>query len=411
MAATHKPFRELVRPGTNFEFVGRARFFAKISALLIICSIAMVFINKEVRGDYLNWTIDFKGGTEMIFGFREDGRQTTVDTGDIRTALSDAGVTGFSVSDFSWTTDDGTARGILVRTPEYGALTPEEQDQVRDAFSEHFGEHQITSATWSGDRLFVRSMAPFDQEQAAGFFAEQNLEMKEWGDEARYYNIPEEGTGEYTTVFSIWGLDRQYQITLAEGLGVDVDIIQVYGVGAKAGEQLRNDGIKSLFYVVALIMLYLAFRFDVRYSPGAVAALLHDAILVVGVFAVTWTDVSLTSVAALLTVIGYSVNDTVVIFDRIRENVGRLKDKKLERIVNISLNETLSRSLLTSLTLFVVTLMMNIFGTGLVQNFAFAMNVGVIVGMYSSLFVAAPVFLYMHNRFYAGKGTGKSTDM
>ncbi len=136
-------------------------------------------------------------------------------------------------------------------------------------------------------------------------------------------------------------------------------------------------------------------------------ALLHDSILVVGVFAVTWMDVSLTSVAALLTVIGYSVNDTVIIFDRIRENVGRLTDKRLPRVVNISLNETLSRTLLTSLTLFVVTLMMNIFGTGLVRNFAFAMNVGVVVGVYSSIFVASPFLLWADARFYPG-GRGKA---
>jgi preprotein translocase subunit SecF len=180
-----------------------------------------------------------------------------------------------------------------------------------------------------------------------------------------------------------------------------VSVVQVYGVGPKAGEQLRNDGIKALFYAIVLIMLYLVFRFDVRYAPGAVVALLHDGMIVVGAFAVTWTDFSLTTVAALLTVIGYSVNDTVVIFDRIRENVGRLKDKKFARIINISLNETLSRTLLTSLTLFVVTIMMNIFGTGLVRNFAFAMNIGVIVGVYSSIFVAAPVALYIHNKYFA----------
>jgi preprotein translocase subunit SecF len=407
MAATHKPFRELVRPGTSFEFVNRARTFGMLSALLILCSIGMLFVNKQVRGDYLNWTIDFKGGTELIFAFREDGQQTRVDPGDVRQALSAAGKQ-FDVSDFSWTVDDVTTHGLIVRTPEYGALTPEEQEKVSAAFEERFADHQVQQTSWSGDRLFVRSMMPFSEQQGMEFFASQGLEMKEWGDDAPLYAVAGEGTGEYTAIFTIWGLDRQYQTTLAEALGVDVDVIQVYGVGAKAGEQLRNDGIKSMFYVVALIMLYLAFRFDIRYSPGAVAALTHDAILVIGVFAVTWTDVSLTTVAALLTVIGYSVNDTVVIFDRIRENVGRLKDKKLERIINISLNETLSRSLLTSLTLFVVTLMMNIFGTGLVKNFAFAMNIGVIVGVYSSLFVATPVFLYMHNRFYGSKAPART---
>ena len=203
------------------------------------------------------------------------------------------------------------------------------------------------------------------------------------------------------------GIDAQYRAALGKGLGkgVNVRVIQVYGVGAKAGTKLRNDGIKSLFYAMLLIMLYLIFRFDIRYAPGAVIALMHDSILVFGIFALTWQEFSLTTVAAILTVIGYSVNDTVIIYDRIRENAARLKDKKFARVMNISINETLSRSLLTSLTVFVVTLMMNVFGTGLVRNFAFAMNIGVVVGTYSSIFVASPLALWIHNHFYANRKT------
>jgi preprotein translocase subunit SecF len=411
--ATHKKFRELVKPGTNFEFVGRTRLWAIISFLLVVGSIGMLFVNKEVRGDYLNWTIDFKGGTELIFGFRdkETNENVSVAPGKVRGLLQDAGEDGFEVTGFSWTDDDDkTVKGMLVRTPNFGAVKKADAKAAREAFHAKFeASHEVLKTAWSGDRMFARSKAPFDEAEMRAFFAEYGMDMKQWGDEAARYAAADEGTGEYNTQFAMWGLDRQFKNLLAEGLGVDVDIIQTYAVGAKAGKQLRNDGIKSLFYVMILIMLYLAFRFDIRYAPGAVAALLHDALLVTGIFAVTWTDVSLTSVAALLTVIGYSVNDTVVIFDRIRENVGRIKDKKLSRIINISLNETLSRTLLTSITLLVVTLMMNIFGTGVIRNFAFAMNIGVIVGVYSSVFVASPVLLYMQNKYYSGpaKGSGR----
>jgi preprotein translocase subunit SecF len=149
-------------------------------------------------------------------------------------------------------------------------------------------------------------------------------------------------------------------------------------------------------------MLYLAFRFDIRYAPGAAFATLHDAVMVIGVFAITWTEVSLTSVAGLLTVMGYSTNDTVIVFDRIRENQAKLKDKKIERIVDISLNEMLVRTILTSSTVFATTLIMNIFGTGLVKNFAFAMNIGVIVGTYSSIFLASPIFMWISRKWYSG---------
>lgn len=410
--ATHKQFRELVKPGTNFEFVGRTRLWAIVSLLLVCGSIAMLFVNKQVRGDYLNWTIDFKGGTELIFGFRDkdSGEHVDITPGEVRGLLKEAGEDGFEVTGFSWDDDGEDVHGMLIRTPNFGAVKKDHARTTREAFHAKYDEsHEVLKTAWSGDRMFARSKVPFDEAELKAFFAEHGMDMKAWGEEAARYAAPDEGTGEYNTQFAMWGLDRQFQEMLAEGLGVDVDIIQTYAVGAKAGKQLRNDGIKALFYVMILIMLYLAFRFDIRYAPGAVAALLHDALLVTGVFAVTWTDVSLTSVAALLTVIGYSVNDTVVIFDRIRENVGRLKDKKLSRVINISLNETLSRTLLTSITLLVVTLMMNVFGTGVIRNFAFAMNVGVVVGVYSSVFVASPVLLYMQNKYYSGpaKGSGR----
>ncbi|HEX7704707.1 MAG TPA: protein translocase subunit SecF, partial [Kofleriaceae bacterium] len=157
-----------------------------------------------------------------------------------------------------------------------------------------------------------------------------------------------------------------------------------------------------IVYAIFLIMLYLAFRFDIRYAPGAAFATIHDAIMVIGVFALTWTPVSLTSVAGLLTVMGYSVNDTVIVFDRIRENQAKLKDKKIERIIDISINEMLVRTILTSSTVFATTLIMNIFGTGDVKVFAFAMNIGVIVGTYSSIFLAAPIFMYVSKKWYSG---------
>ncbi|MEM9492814.1 MAG: protein translocase subunit SecF, partial [Myxococcota bacterium] len=255
------------------------------------------------------------------------------------------------------------------------------------------------------------SKQTIDQEASRQLLEGLGLEMKPWSeDDAASFSVSNEGTGEYEAQLGVFGLDKQFVDELEKATGFEVELIQSYAVGARAGAELRNDGLRSLFYSIALIMLYLAFRFDIRYAPGAVVALFHDALLVVGVFAVTWTEVSLTSVAALLTVIGYSVNDTVVIFDRIRENVGRLKDKKMARVINISLNETMSRTLLTSLTLFVVTLSMNILGTGLVRNFAFAMNIGVIVGVYSSVFVASPVMLYIDTKYYSGKAPtrGKS---
>jgi preprotein translocase subunit SecF len=405
----HK-FRYLLAPGTNFAFVRKFKIWMLASCFLLVASVAALFVNKEVRGDYMNWTIDFKGGTEIIYAFKDaSGAYTEVKPGDVRNLLAKSGEDGIEISDISYVEEsaDGkkqTVKGLIVRSPRFSALTPEQQAKATAAFLDTFKDREVGKATWSGDRLFVRSTKPIKNEEAAPVFNAAGLELKPWATkEIEQYSTPDEGTGEINSTFNMWGLDRQYARVLEQGLGgTKVVPVQSYGVGAKAGEKLRNDAAKSLIYAIFLIMLYLAFRFDIRYAPGAAFATIHDAVMVIGVFAVTWTEVSLVSVAGLLTVVGFSVNDTVVVFDRIRENQAKLKDKSIERIVDISINEMLVRSLLTSTTVFATTLVMNIFGTGLVQNFAFAMNVGVIVGAYSSIFLAAPFFLWISKKWYSG---------
>ena len=403
----HK-FRYLLKPGNDFRFVKHMRTWCVISFLLCAASIGMLFVNKQVRGDYLNWTIDFKGGTEIVYAFVDEADPTKyveVDAGTVRGALDAAGDSSADVSQYTYEDDAGqTVVGMTVRTPKFGALTGEQEDAATQTIMDRFADRGIQKVTWSGDRVFVRSTQLIAEDQMKDALAATELELKPVDPEQAKINVvPNEDTGEYNATFTVWGLDRQYERALEAALeGVDAQVIQAHGVGAKAGDKLRNDGIKSLFYAMLLIVLYLAFRFDIRYAPGAIVATFHDAIMVLGVIAVTYTEVSLTTVAAMLTVIGFSVNDTVVIFDRIRENMAKHKDKKIERIVDISLNEVLVRSMLTSVTLFVVTLAMNIFGAGLVKNFAFAMNAGIVVGVYSSLYLAPPVFLWIHRRWYSG---------
>src|SRR6185436_11839998 len=276
--------------------------------------------------------------------------------------------------------------------------------QALKDFEKKFADREVLKANWSGDRLIVRSKKLIANQDAAPVFLGAGLELKPWAtDDAQRFGTPDEGTNEYRQEYEMWGIDRQFQQLLEKQIdGTEAGVVKKYGVGAKAGDKLRDDATKSIIYAIFLIMLYLAFRFDIRYAPGAAFATIHDTVMVIGVFALTWTEVSLTSVAGLLTVMGYSVNDTVIVFDRIRENQAKLKDKKIERIIDISINEMLVRTILTSSTVFATTLIMNIFGTGLVKNFAFAMNVGVIVGTYSSIFLAAPIFMYISRKYYSG---------
>jgi preprotein translocase subunit SecF len=404
----HK-FRYLLPPGNNFAFVAKFKIWIVISILLMAASIGALFVNKATRGEYMNWTTDFKGGTDIIVSFKDKaGNYVKEDPGAVRKAFNDAHEGGIELSDISYTQStpkgDVTVSGMIIHSPRFSALTDQQRTKATADFMAKFKDREVGKATWSGDRLFVRTKKLINHDETAPLFTSEGLELKNWtSQEGSQYTHADEGTGEFNEVFSIWGVDRQYTTLLESKLsGVKVGVESSYGVGAKAGSKLRDDAAKSIIYAIFLIMLYLAFRFDIRYAPGAAFATIHDAIMVIGVFALTWTEVSLTSVAGLLTVMGYSVNDTVIVFDRIRENQAKLKDKKIERIIDISINEMLVRTILTSSTVFATTLIMNIFGEGLVKNFAFAMNIGVIVGTYSSIFLAAPIFMWISRKWYSG---------
>ncbi len=172
-------------------------------------------------------------------------------------------------------------------------------------------------------------------------------------------------------------------------------LIKEASVGPKAGHELTQNGQKAIIVAWILILIYLGYRFDFYFSPGAIIALIHDLIITIGAFAVTGREINLTVLAAFLTIIGYSVNDTIIVYDRIRENTHKFKSMPTEQLVNRSINETLSRTIVTSLVVFFVVLVLFLKGEGDIQDFAFAMIVGVIAGTYSSIFIASPVYIFL----------------
>lgn len=173
------------------------------------------------------------------------------------------------------------------------------------------------------------------------------------------------------------------------------EILKTDIVGPKAGEQLRISGFQAMAWALLMIMIYIALRFDYKYSPGAIVALTHDVIIIIGIFVLLNKEFSLQIVGALLAVIGYSVNDTVVVYDRVREQEDKMVGAGLRAQINTALNETLSRTILTSLTTLMVSAVMFFMGGGVIQDFFFAISIGVIVGTYSSIFVAAPTILFL----------------
>ena len=175
--------------------------------------------------------------------------------------------------------------------------------------------------------------------------------------------------------------------------GHDVEIRRVEFVGPQVGEDLQEDGGLAMIYALIMIFIYIAFRFQRRFSVGAIAALVHDVTITIGFFSVMQVDFDLTVLAALLAVIGYSLNDTIVVFDRIRENFRRMRKGTPVEIVNASLNQTLSRTLMTSLTTLLVLTALFFLGGEIIRPFSAALIVGVIIGTYSSIYVASPVTL------------------
>ena len=172
-------------------------------------------------------------------------------------------------------------------------------------------------------------------------------------------------------------------------------ILSMEKVGPKVGAELSGDAVLAIFSALALILAYISIRFEFKYAVGAIAALTHDVMITLGVFSLLGYEISLAVIAAFLTIVGYSLNDTIVIFDRVRENVKGLKSANFRSVINQSINESLSRTIVTSVTTFLVVLILFLVGGEVIHSFAFAMIVGVIVGTYSSIFVASPVVIKM----------------
>ena len=172
-------------------------------------------------------------------------------------------------------------------------------------------------------------------------------------------------------------------------------ILSIEKVGPKVGAELSGDAIMAIFSALVLILFYVSIRFEFKYAVGAIAALSHDVLITLGIFSILGYEVSLAVVAAFLTIVGYSLNDTIVIFDRVRENVKSLKNSTMSTVINQSINESLSRTIITSLTTLFVVLILFVIGGEVIHTFAFAMIIGVLVGTYSSIFVASPVVIKM----------------
>ncbi len=175
----------------------------------------------------------------------------------------------------------------------------------------------------------------------------------------------------------------------------EFEIRRIESIGPKVGDELKISAVQAILIALGLVLLYITIRFQWRQGVSAIIALVHDVLIIVGIFSILEKEFTLTVVAALLTVVGYSLNDTIVVFDRIRENLGKYRKKSLEETINLSITETLTRTLITSGTTLLVVLALFILGGEIIHDFAFALLLGVLIGTYSSIYVASPVALFL----------------
>jgi len=218
--------------------------------------------------------------------------------------------------------------------------------------------------------------------------------VQQFGDEANEFLIRTPASSS-----ELEGLSLKISTALEGTYGAGkFEIRRAEMVGPQVGKDLREKGLLAILYAMIGILIYVTWRFEFRFAVGAIVALVHDVLITLGAFSVFGKEIDLPIIAAFLAIIGYSLNDTIIVYDRIRENTGRLGKEGFSTIINRSINETLSRTIMTSGTTLLVVVALFILGGGVIHNFAFALLVGIVVGTYSSIFVASPILLFWEER-------------
>ena len=214
-----------------------------------------------------------------------------------------------------------------------------------------------------------------------------DVSVKKFGEENDYL-VKFENTGQKSKIENI-------KNELSNDLGNNFNFRRVENVGPKVSKELLRSGLIAICLSLSAMLFYIWIRFEWQFSLGAIIALIHDVIITMGFFSVLQFEINLSIVAALLTIVGYSMNDTVVIFDRVRENLRKYSSKDIKEVSNLSINETLSRTIITSLTTLFALLSIFFFGGEILNGFSFAMILGVIFGTYSSIFIANPILIFL----------------
>jgi preprotein translocase subunit SecF len=378
---------------TNIDFLGKKWYFLAFSLIFSVAGIlSMLFWHG------IPWGVDFRGGTLVTVRFAQKPDDNAIRVAMDRAGLHDAkiqsiaggGVTNEVLIDLDVreTNEQALDEGKLKIIKALETNSPEGKQDLNNASS-------LTIKNYLMDKDPMRLGSDADQKYTAQAQIIVNYRDKTLG-------------GVLTSIDQLKsapGIDPAAVASLPDGFFLsNFGVRDVAIVGPQVGSQLRKQAAMATIYSLAGMLVYLGFRFEWIYGVAAVVTVFHDTLITVGAFSLTKTDISLTVIAAILTLIGYSNNDTIVVFDRIRENIKLMRREKLADIVNRSINQTLSRTILTAGLTFLTVLALFLFGGEVLHGFSLALVIGILIGTYSSIAIAAPILVaYQDWRIEKGK--------
>lgn len=378
--------------GKVYDFMGPRWYFMGLSVFIVVASLVLLVYPGPQMGT------DFAGGTEVELAFEKP-----VTPDQIRGAVEQVGM---SRPDVIRVEDMNNPHHYLVRVQDVSTIPEDVQRTVEQALclGEPSGGRCAQAASEvkfspGGEKITVR----FEEEPdlaaiRAAVSGVDRIELRP-GDN----NPSVQNARDHRVEIALLGKSDQlmgaFRQHLPEGVTPEA-ALRTEWVGPKVGAQLRDSAIKSIAITLLLIMVYVAFRFDLRFAPGGILALAHDAIGTLGILILLGKEFNLTTVAAILTIVGFSVNDTVVVYDRVRENMAKMRGATFGELINLSISEMLGRTVLTSGTVLMALLCFFIWGTGVLKDFALSMTIGLVLGMYSSIYVALPLTEWLDRAFF-----------
>ncbi len=376
------------------DFMKFRKFFVWISVALLVIAAAELFFMTGI-----NFGIDFKGGTQLTVKFKE-----TVDMEEIRRMLEEAGQRDAQLQRFG---SDSESPEVLIKTPVVEGSEEGSSGTVIAALDAAFNDGSGSfDLNQRGKDALASLLLDADPD---AMLADNDLAARE-----HYAAVSEAVISarqmdglftDFSALGSVTGLSPAASEVLQEKAFLGgFTILQNDNVGPQIGAELRQKGVLAVLLSLIGMLGYITMRFELRYGVGALVAVFHDFLITLGLFALLNYEFNLATIAAFLTLVGYSVNDTVVIFDRVRENRQRSRRMPLVDVINESLTQTLSRTIMTSLTTLLVVACLFFLGGEAIRGFAFVLLIGVMIGTYSSIFVASPFALVWDQYFAKEKG-------